>query len=98
MLAAYRRYSDKVVVAPMAVVCKDRPSPQFGNMAFTSSGEILAVWSEADILLMDFRTGFTCCSPLPLGHVRWNDIRGCSLFAELYVVDGREGVLLAAPF
>jgi hypothetical protein len=98
VLAAYRRHSDKVVVAPMAVVCKNRPSPQFSSMAFTRNGEILAVWSEVDILLMDFRTGFTCCSPLPLGHVDWNAIRECSLLAELYVVDGREGVLLAAPF
>ena len=89
----YRRHSDKVVVAPMAVVCKNRPPPQFGNIAFTRNGEILAVRSEADILLMDFCTGFTCCSP-----VRWNTIRGCSLLAELYVVDDREGALLAAPF
>jgi len=67
-------------------------------MAFTRNGEILAVWSEVDVLLMDFRTGFTCCSPLPLGYVSWNTVRGCSLLAELYVLDGREGVLLAAPF
>jgi len=46
VLAAYRRHSDKVVVAPMAVVCKNRPSPQFSSMAFTGNGEILAVWSE----------------------------------------------------
>lgn len=35
VLVAYRRHSDEVVLAPLAVVCKGRPSLRFSEMTFT---------------------------------------------------------------